>query len=140
MATAMNVDEAAGVYSPVLFLNEFWLLDEHLIVVNDTVTTLPLELSFYPLPVYKYALYTQMEQNFRNQEATGASSRRDTDNMKSMFIETNPYLLAVTMVVSLLHSLFDFLAFKNDVSFWKNQKSLAGLSLRSIGLSTFFSS
>uniref|UniRef100_A0AAV1TWU1 Uncharacterized protein n=1 Tax=Peronospora matthiolae TaxID=2874970 RepID=A0AAV1TWU1_9STRA len=138
MATAMTVDEAAGVYSPVLFLNEFWLLDEHLIAVNDTVTTLPLELSFYPLPVYKYALYTQMEQNFRNQEATGASSRRDTDNMKSMFIETNPYLLAVTMVVSLLHSLFDFLAFKNDVSFWKNQKSLAGLSLRSIGLSTFF--
>ncbi|CAI5736339.1 unnamed protein product [Hyaloperonospora brassicae] len=138
LATAMNVDEAAGLYSPVLFLNEFWLLDEHLIVVNDTVKTLPLELSFYPLPVYKYALYTQMEQNFRNQEASGTSSRRDTDNMKSMFMDTNPYLLAVTMIVSLLHSLFDFLAFKNDVSFWKNQKSLAGLSLRSIGLSTFF--
>ncbi|GMF15022.1 unnamed protein product [Phytophthora lilii] len=138
VSTEMVVDQEAGLYTPVLFLNEFWLLEEHLIPVNDTVTALPLEISFYPLPMYKYALYTQMEQNFRNQEATGASSRRDTDNMKSMFIETNPYLLAVTMVVSLLHSLFDFLAFKNDVSFWKNQKSLVGLSLRTIVLNTFF--
>ncbi|KAE9019602.1 Cleft lip and palate transmembrane protein 1 [Phytophthora rubi] len=138
VSTEMEVDKEAGLYSPVLFLNEFWLLEEHLIPVNDSVTALPLEISFYPLPMYKYALYTQMEQNFRNQEATGASSRRDTDNMKSMFIETNPYLLAVTMVVSLLHSLFDFLAFKNDVSFWKNQKSLVGLSLRTIVLNTFF--
>ncbi|KAG1705356.1 hypothetical protein DVH05_004287 [Phytophthora capsici] len=138
VSTEMDVDKEAGLYSPVLFLNEFWLLEEHLIPVNDTLTALPLEISFYPLPMYKYALYTQMEQNFRNQEATGASSKRDTDNMKSMFIETNPYLLAVTMVVSLLHSLFDFLAFKNDVSFWKNQKSLAGLSLRTIVLNTFF--
>lgn len=138
MSTEMNLDKTAGLYSPILFINEFWLLEDHLLPVNDTLTTLPLELSFYTLPLYKYALYTQMDQNFRNQELTGASSRRDTDNMKSMFIETNPYLLAVTMVVSLLHSLFDFLAFKNDVSFWKNQKSFAGLSLRTIVLNTFF--
>lgn len=30
-----------------------------------------------------------------------------------MFIETNIYLLAITVVVTLLHSVFDFLAFKN---------------------------
>ncbi|KAI9923241.1 hypothetical protein PsorP6_001463 [Peronosclerospora sorghi] len=138
MLTEMNMDKEAGLYSSVLFLNEFWLLEQHLIPINDTVTALPLKISFYPLPMYKYALYTQMEQNFRNQEATGASSKRDTDNMKSMFMETNPYLLAITMMVSLLHSIFDFLAFKNDVSFWKNQKSLEGLSLRTIGLNTFF--
>ncbi|KAF4318510.1 hypothetical protein JM18_001895 [Phytophthora kernoviae] len=138
VSTEMDVDQEAGLYKPVLFMNEFWMLEEQLIPVNDTLTALPLQISFYTLPMYKYALYTQMEQNFKNQEATGTSSKRDTDNMKSMFIETNPYLLAVTMVVSLLHSLFDFLAFKNDVSFWKNQKSLVGLSLRTIVLNTFF--
>ncbi|RQM16325.1 hypothetical protein DD237_003883 [Peronospora effusa] len=138
VSTETDMDKEAGLYSPVLFLNDFWLLEEHLIPINDTLTTLPLDISFYPLPMYKYALYTQMEQNFRNQEATGASSKRETDNMKSIFIETNPYLLAVTVMVSLLHSLFDFLAFKNDISFWKNQKSLVGLSLRSIALNTFF--
>jgi hypothetical protein len=30
-----------------------------------------------------------------------------------VFLEGNPYLLAVTMAVSLLHTVFDFLAFKN---------------------------
>jgi hypothetical protein len=30
-------------------------------------------------------------------------------------LETNPYLLALTMVVSILHMIFDFLAFKNGI-------------------------
>jgi hypothetical protein len=33
-----------------------------------------------------------------------------------VFLEGNPYLLAVTMAVSLLHTVFDFLAFKNGKS------------------------
>jgi hypothetical protein len=32
------------------------------------------------------------------------------------------------MLVSILHMLFDFMAFKNDVSFWKNRKDFVGLS------------
>lgn len=28
-------------------------------------------------------------------------------------LETNPYLLALTIVVSIVHSIFEFLAFKN---------------------------
>ena len=35
----------------------------------------------------------------------------------------NPYLLVLTGVVSILHSLFDFLAFKNDIGFWKKKKN-----------------
>lgn len=30
-----------------------------------------------------------------------------------MLVETNPYLLGLTAVVTLLHTVFDFLAFKN---------------------------
>ncbi|TYZ64372.1 hypothetical protein PybrP1_009052 [[Pythium] brassicae (nom. inval.)] len=138
LATGMEVDHDAQLYLPVLYLNDFWVLEEHLQPINSSVPALPLELSFYPLHLYKFALYTQMTQNFANQQQTGATTKKDTDKMKAMFIETNPYLLALTMFVSLLHSLFDFLAFKNDVSFWRNQKSLAGLSLRTVVLNTFF--
>jgi hypothetical protein len=52
--------------------------------------------------------------------------------MKRVFLEGNPYLLALTMCVSMLHSVFDFLAFKNDIGFWKENKSMEGLSARSI--------
>jgi hypothetical protein len=36
------------------------------------------------------------------------------DLMKRMFLEANPILLAVTMVVNVLHMIFEFLAVKND--------------------------
>ena len=55
-----------------------------------------------------------------------------------MFTDTNPVLLGVTFLVSLLHSIFDFLAFKNDISFWKQKKNMEGLSFRSILLNVGF--
>jgi hypothetical protein len=75
------------------------------------------------------------------QESMG-SSDKEVDEFKRMMLESNPYLLGVTMVssflllrlvmvlhvvrssqfVSILHMVFDFLAFKNDIAFWKNNK------------------
>lgn len=40
-------------------------------------------------------------------------------------------------MVSLLHTVFDFLAFKNDVTFWKDNRSMEGLSARSIMVNAF---
>jgi len=62
----------------------------------------------------------------------------------------------MTMLVSLLHSLFDFLAFKNgtpyhslglftrvrtsDIQFWQKRKSMVGISVRTVLLDIFFQS
>ena len=56
----------------------------------------------------------------------------ESDELKRVFLEGNPYLLGLTTIVSLLHSVFDMLAFKNDIGFWKNNKSMEGLSARTI--------
>lgn len=56
-----------------------------------------------------------------------------------MIIETDPILFGVTMVVSLLHSIFEVLAIKNDIAFWKNVESHKGLSLKSLNYSLFIS-
>lgn len=37
------------------------------------------------------------------------------------FLETNIYLLGLTFVISIVHSVFEFLAFKNDIQFWNNR-------------------
>jgi hypothetical protein len=94
--------------------------------------TLPLRIDFYPLSMFKFQMYQQMDENFRTQESMLGQSKSETDEFKRMLVETNPYLLAVTFLVSTLHSIFDFLAFKNDIQFWKNRKSMEGLSFRSI--------
>ena len=38
------------------------------------------------------------------------------------------------MVVSLLHTVLDLLAFKNDISFWRKTNTFQGLSVRSVGI------
>lgn len=52
-------------------------------------------------------------------------------------METSPYLLALTVTVSILHSVFELLAFKNDIQFWNNRQSLEGLSVRSVFFNVF---
>lgn len=54
------------------------------------------------------------------------------DEIKRIFLEGNPYFLAITMVVSLLHTVFDMLAFRSDIGFWSKNKSMEGLSARTV--------
>jgi hypothetical protein len=68
---------------------------------------------------------------------SGDNDEDDQDTLKLALIETNPYLLGITMVVSILHTIFEFLAFKNDIQFWKSRKSLEGLSVRSVLFNVF---
>ena len=51
--------------------------------------------------------------------------------MRSLITETHPTLLVVTLIVTLFHTLFDVLAFKSDLDFWRKLKSKRGLSTRS---------
>ncbi len=46
--------------------------------------------------------------------------------------ETSVYMLGITLLASLLHLLFECLAFQSDISFWQQNKSLAGLSARTV--------
>lgn len=61
----------------------------------------------------------------------------DQDSIKQALLETNPILLGITIAVSILHTVFEFLAFKNDIQFWRSRKSLEGLSVRSVLFNVF---
>jgi len=54
-----------------------------------------------------------------------------------MLVETNPWFLGLTGLVSALHVLFEMLAFKSDVSHWRSQKELVGVSVRTIITNVF---
>ena len=54
----------------------------------------------------------------------GDEEDEDQDSIKEAFLETNFYLLVMTFVVSIVHSVFEFLAFKNGKFFqilWKSR-------------------
>ena len=71
------------------------------------------------------------------QSSMGALAEGDKDDFKRILLEGNPFFLGITMIVSLLHSVFDMLAFKNDIGFWKNKKNVQGLSVRTISINCF---
>ncbi|KAJ8954097.1 hypothetical protein NQ318_004402 [Aromia moschata] len=64
-------------------------------------------------------------------------TEKDLDEVKGVFADTNLYLLCATLCIGSIHLLLDFLSFKNDVSFWKSQTSMAGLSTRTVLWRTF---
>lgn len=132
VAAYLNVEPRSMNYYPTVFFNEFWLLRDKLIALNETVTEVPLHLELGPISMTKWQLFLQIDQSFQIHRSYGSMLEGEADELKRVFLEGNPYLLAITMVVSMLHSIFDFLAFKNDIQFWNKNKSMEGLSAKSV--------
>ncbi|XP_011083215.1 cleft lip and palate transmembrane protein 1 homolog [Sesamum indicum] len=137
IAPFLNVEPSTGNYYPTIFFNEFWLLRDKLIPINETVNEFPLNLEVGPISMTKWQLFLQIDQSFQIHRSYGSMLEGEADELKRVFLEGNPYLLAVTMVVSVLHSIFDFLAFKNDIQFWNKNKSMEGLSAKSVVVNFF---
>ncbi|PQM34949.1 cleft lip and palate transmembrane protein 1 homolog [Prunus yedoensis var. nudiflora] len=132
VAPYLNLEPSTGNYFPTIFFNEFWLLRDKMIAINETVKELALNLVVGPISMTKWQLFLQIDQSFQIHRSYGSMLEGEADELKRVFLEGNPYLLGITMVVSLLHSVFDFLAFKNDIQFWNKNKSMEGLSAKSV--------
>ncbi|KAH7284754.1 hypothetical protein KP509_34G069100 [Ceratopteris richardii] len=126
------IDHRTGNYFPMIFYNEFWLLRDKLVAVNETVKELKLDLELSPIGLTKWQLFLQMDQSFQIHRSYGSMAEGEADELKRVFLEGNPYLLIITMFVSVLHTIFDVLAFKNDIQFWNKNKSMEGLSAKSV--------
>uniref|UniRef100_A0A674PM05 CLPTM1 regulator of GABA type A receptor forward trafficking n=1 Tax=Takifugu rubripes TaxID=31033 RepID=A0A674PM05_TAKRU len=136
----VKFDAVSGDYYPIVYFNDYWNLQKDYYPINDTLTTLPLRLSYCPISLWRWQLYAA--QNARSPwnflpDDTYEQSDEDQDSVKVALLETNPYLLGLTIIVSIVHSIFEFLAFKNDIQFWNSRQSLEGLSVRSIIFGVF---
>ncbi|KDQ64299.1 hypothetical protein JAAARDRAFT_118483 [Jaapia argillacea MUCL 33604] len=119
-----------GFYKPIIFPNDFWHLRSQYIEVNTTTPTLPLSITFQPMSYFKFQLYASMTQGFNEAaKQQGSGGAAELDEVKRMLVETNPYFLGLTALVSILHTVFEMLAFKNDVSHWRQRKELVGVSI-----------
>lgn len=67
--------------------------------------------------MFKWQLYTAQLMKSKYTNFFGSDlmqeSEADQDSMKETLLETSPYLLALTIIISISHSIFEFLAFKN---------------------------
>lgn len=120
-----------GFYKPIIFPNDFWHLKQHYVEVNETTPSLPLQITFQPMSFWKFQMFASMTHGFDEAaKQQGASAGAELDEIKRMLLETNPWFLALTATVSILHVVFEMLAFKSDVSHWRHKKELTGVSVR----------
>ncbi|XP_075224777.1 putative lipid scramblase CLPTM1 [Lycorma delicatula] len=126
-------------YKPPVYFNEFWNMIRDYQPINETTKTLDLRLTYQPLSLFRWQIYSA--QTMRSKWTSGLfqedTEDEDQDSIKEALLDTSPYLLAATVIVSILHSVFELLAFKNDIQFWNNRKSLEGLSVRMVFFNVF---
>lgn len=83
-----------------------------------------------PMNIGLFRLMNQMTQSMSMMTTQFGMTESDLDELKELFTGTDWKWLALTFAVSILHSWFAFLAFKNDIGFWKKKSNLEGLSVR----------
>ncbi|KAG8793103.1 hypothetical protein FRC17_008498, partial [Serendipita sp. 399] len=130
-------------YRPIIFPNDFWHLREQEVEINATYPqdpneklVLPLSVTFQPMSYTKMQIYASMTHGFEEAAKNGQAAG-ELDEIKRMLVETNPWFLALTGTVSVLHMVFEMLAFKNDVSHWRKKEQMVGVSLRTIVTNVF---
>ncbi len=134
-----------GWYFPIIFVNTFWQLRDHMTELNETVTRLPLHISLNNLKNWKFSVYASIDDNVKQTQKKAASGGSlgasgdgsEFEEFKRILIDTNIYLLSTTIVVSLLHTVFEMLAFKSDISHFRNKKDNVGISVRTILANVF---
>lgn len=119
---ARDVSGQNGWYYPIFFVNTFWQLRDHMTELNSTVKRLPLHISFNNLNNWKFNLYASLDEGMKQNQKQAASGGMTTsgdgsefEEFKRILVDTNIYLLSTTAVVSLLHTVFEMLAFKSDI-------------------------
>ncbi|CAB1350807.1 unnamed protein product [Coregonus sp. 'balchen'] len=119
------------VYLPLLFVDELSNRVKDLMEINSTSIELPLTISYDTISLGKLRFWIHMQDAVYSLQQFGFTEK-DADEIKGIFVDTNLYLLALTFFVAAFHLLFDFLAFKNDISFWKQKKSMVGMSSKAV--------
>lgn len=94
--------------------------------INDTTEELDLHITYQPISLIRWQIYSA--QSMRNKwtsnllgDTFAEEEDEDQDSLKEALLETSPYLIALTVAVSLLHSVFELLAFKNGEHFFTKQ-------------------
>ncbi|KAG8344993.1 putative Cleft lip and palate transmembrane protein 1 (CLPTM1) [Trypanosoma vivax] len=134
-----HVDRKTEKVIPLLYVNNFWVLRDHLIELNETTVVSPLNftITISPIRMWRLSYLVDFDQAFISNMEMGIMRIEDVEELKRIFLETNPYFLALTFTVSFLHMFFEYLAMSNDVQFWRRRKNFTGLSLRTIVMNCY---
>lgn len=129
-------------YYPVLYLNTFWQLRSHMTELNSTIPMerLPINIDLSTLANWQFSVMASMDEGMKEtarkaalgQSTPGGGDGSELELIKETLLDTNPWLLGTTAIVSVLHMIFEMLAFSSDIGHWRKKKDNVGVSVRTI--------
>ena len=126
---------------PVLHIDDAWVTKSQLAMcLNESTPTAPLGVSVGAIGLGRWRLYNLLEHQVGEQLKAMGGGDDDVDDVKEMLVLANPKMLALSLVVTVLHMFFEFLAVQADVRWWrerKDRRSMAGVSVRSVLMVAF---
>lgn len=142
---ARDITGQTAWYYPVVFMNRFWQLRSQMTEINSTVERLPLNIQLTNMKNWQFSIYAAMDEAMRHTRMQAATTDQvsatgdgsEVEKFKEILLDTNSYLLATTFLVSILHMIFEALAFKNDIAHWRKKKDVVGTSVRTILANVF---
>lgn len=114
-------------FLPIINYDFLQTRHQDLVQISPQNKTVNVSVIYTPISLGKLRLILHVEASMQDLKNLGFSDK-NVDEVKEIFADTNIYLLGGTFFIAAIHMLFDFLAFKNDVSFWRKKNNLAGLS------------
>lgn len=120
---ARDLSGKNGWYYPILFLNTFWQLKSHMTELNSTVETLPLRFTLNNMANWKFNILSSIDEGSKHSArqaayggpVPGGGDGSEWEMVKEILLDTNIWLLGTTGVVTILHMVFETLAFKSDI-------------------------
>eukprot|EP00425_Heterocapsa_triquetra_P033231 CAMPEP_0195122258 /NCGR_PEP_ID=MMETSP0448-20130528/126044_1 /TAXON_ID=66468 /ORGANISM="Heterocapsa triquestra, Strain CCMP 448" /LENGTH=548 /DNA_ID=CAMNT_0040159743 /DNA_START=1 /DNA_END=1645 /DNA_ORIENTATION=- len=107
-------------YVPQVFVDEFWITNDQLVKLNTTGdNTWETEVHFGLMSAARWRFQNHMERSLEMNAQVFGEDSEEMLQMRDLFANTSPWLLTATLVISVLHMVFEILAFKEDVQFFQ---------------------
>ena len=127
-------------YMPIMAISDFWSMDSELTQINKTengLFTFRLHLSFNYIKSFFFnnMIGIQINENMMS-EKLAISGTKDmlVELIKNNFI----FYLIILFTVNTLHTIFSYLGFSSDISYYKNLKKLDGVYTKYIYFNIFY--
>jgi hypothetical protein len=127
-------------YLPIMALSDFWSMDSELVHVNKTESgffTFKLYLSFNYIKSFFFnnMLGIQINEQIMYEKMSISGTK---DMLVELIKNNSTFYLIILFTVNTLHTIFSYLGFSSDISYYKNLKKLDGVYTKYIFFNIFY--
>ena len=140
MRVPMKLNTQKMEYVPIISLSDFWSMDSELRQINKTSNgnfnfTLYLSFNYIRSYFFNNMLGIQINEKIMYEKLSISGTK---DILVELIKNNSTFYLIILFTVNTLHTIFSYLGFSSDISYYKNLKKLDGVYTKYIFFNIFY--